>query len=71
LEINNILPQALQAEVRINTSFEGNTEKGISQTITLQPEFNHIIYSFRSAVAGTLDAEWLGKSPPCMISPLK
>ena len=42
LEINNILPQALQAEVRINTSFEGNTEKGISQAITLQPGINHI-----------------------------
>ena len=42
LEINNILPQTLQAEVRINTSFEGNTEKGISQAITLQPGINHI-----------------------------
>ena len=42
LEINNILPRPLQAEVRINTSFEGNTEKGISQAITLQPGINHI-----------------------------
>ena len=70
LEINNILPQALQAEVRINTSFEGNTEKGISQAITLQPGINHI--SIPSEVLSPV--RWMPNgvgSPPCMISPLK
>ena len=42
LEINNILPRPLQAEVRINTSFEGSAEKSISQAITLQPGINHV-----------------------------
>ena len=42
LEINNILSRALQAEVRINTSFEGSAEKSISQAITLQPGINHV-----------------------------
>ena len=42
LEINNILLRPLQAEVRINTSFEGSAEKSISQAITLQPGINHV-----------------------------
>ena len=42
LEINNILSRPLQAEVRINTSFEGSAEKSISQAITLQPGINHV-----------------------------
>ncbi len=42
LEINNILSRPLQAEVRINTSFERSAEKSISQAITLQPGINHV-----------------------------
>ena len=42
IEINNILPQALQAEVRINTSSKETQKKAISQAITLQPGINHI-----------------------------
>ena len=42
LEINNILSRPLQAEVRINTLFEGSAEKSISQAITLQPGINHV-----------------------------
>ena len=52
LEINNILPRPLQAEVRINTSFEGSAEKSISQAITLQPGINHV--SIPSEVASPI-----------------
>ena len=42
LEINNILPQPLQAEIKITTSLEGEQESATSQTITLHPGINHI-----------------------------
>ena len=37
LEINNILPQSIQAEIRINYSFEKGEETVISRSVTLQP----------------------------------
>lgn len=42
LEINNILPHPLQAEVKINTSLEGKKKSFISRTVTLQPGINHL-----------------------------
>lgn len=42
LEINNILPHPLQAEIKINTSLEGEQESAITQNVTLQPGINHI-----------------------------
>lgn len=63
LEINNILPRPLQAEVRINTSFEGSAEKhqpGNHFTARNQSCF----HTFRSGIPRTLDAEWMGKARP-------
>ncbi len=42
LEINNILPHPLQAEIKIKTSLEGEQEAAITQNVTLQPGINHI-----------------------------
>ena len=42
LEINNILPHPLQAEIKINTSLEGEQESAMSQTVILQPGINHV-----------------------------
>ena len=42
LEINNILPQSIQAEIRINYSFEKGEETVISRSVTLQPGLNSI-----------------------------
>ncbi len=42
LEINNILPHPLQAEIKIKTSLEGEQESAITQNVTLQPGINHI-----------------------------
>ena len=42
LEINNILPHPLQAEIKIKTSLEGEQESAITQTVTLQPGINRI-----------------------------
>ena len=70
LEINNILPRPLQAEVRINTSFEGSAEKASARQSPYSPEsimFPYLPKWHPPYVGCRMD----GESPPCMISPLK
>lgn len=42
LEINNILPRPVEAEVKITVSFEGEQESAVSRTVTLQPGINSV-----------------------------
>ena len=64
LEINNILPRPLQAEVRINTSFEGSAEKKHQPGNHLTARNQSCFHTFRSGIPRTLDAEWMGKARP-------
>lgn len=63
LEINNILSRPLQAEVRINTSFERSAEKASARQSPYSPE--SIMFPYLPKWhPRTLDAEWMGKARP-------
>ena len=70
LIVNQIVPQKIPAEVRVNVSLNGTTVTEVKQQVTLQPGINHI--TLPAEVTNLYDGcQMVGELRLCMISRLR